>query len=69
DQGSLTVTVPLGQVKENGPYRIRNIDLLAYFGAAGADENGYMFVPDGSGSLIHLNNGKVKEEQYVQRVY
>ncbi|CAH1207145.1 DUF5696 domain-containing protein [Paenibacillus sp. JJ-223] len=69
DQGSLVVTVPLGQVKENGPYRIRNIDLLAYFGAAGADEKGYMFVPDGSGSLIHLNNGKVKEEQYVQRVY
>ena len=28
-----------------------------------------MLVPDGSGSLIHLNNGKTQEEQYVQRVY
>lgn len=69
DQGSLVVTVPLSQVKESGPYRIRNIDLLAYFGAADTKGEGYMFVPDGSGSLIHLNNGKVKEEQYVQRVY
>ncbi|MFS0857469.1 DUF5696 domain-containing protein [Paenibacillus taichungensis] len=69
DQGSLVVTVPLSQVKESGQYRIRNIDLLAYFGAADTKGEGYMFVPDGSGSLIHLNNGKVKEEQYVQRVY
>lgn len=69
EEGTLLVTVPLSQVKESGQYRIRNIDLLAYFGAADAEEEGYMFVPDGSGSLIHLNNGKIKEEQYVQRVY
>ncbi|MGF9698013.1 DUF5696 domain-containing protein [Paenibacillus sp. MABNR03] len=69
DQGSLMVTVPLNQVEESGPYRIRNIDLLAYFGAADTEGEGYMFVPDGSGSLIHLNNGKIMEEQYVQRVY
>ncbi|MGG4127384.1 DUF5696 domain-containing protein [Paenibacillus illinoisensis] len=69
DQGSLVVTVPLSQVEESGQYRIRNMDLLAYFGAADTKGEGYMFVPDGSGSLIHLNNGKVKEEQYVQRVY
>lgn len=69
DQGSLIVTVPLNQVEESGPYRIRNIDLLAYFGAADTEGEGYMFVPDGSGSLIHLNNGKIMEEQYVQRVY
>ncbi|MET3937421.1 hypothetical protein ABIC22_000233 [Paenibacillus sp. PvP094] len=69
DQGSLVVTVPLSQVEESGQYRIRNMDLLAYFGAADTKGEGYMFVPDGSGSLIHLNNGKVMEEQYVQRVY
>ena len=28
-----------------------------------------MLVPDGGGSLIKLNNGKVKEEQYVRRIY
>ena len=69
DQGSLVVTVPLSQVEESGQYRIRNMDLLAYFGAADTKGEGYMFVPDGSGSLIHLNNGKVNEAQYVQRVY
>nr|WP_301290301.1 DUF5696 domain-containing protein [Paenibacillus sp. 1781tsa1] len=69
EQGALVVTVPLSQIEESGQYRIRNIDLLAYFGAADTKGEGYMLVPDGSGSLIHLNNGKTQEEQYVQRVY
>ncbi|MCA0754978.1 hypothetical protein KP806_07935 [Paenibacillus sp. N4] len=69
DDESLVATVPLAQIRESGEYRIRSIELLNFFGAAGTGEVGYMFVPDGSGSLIHLNNGKVKEEQYVQRLY
>lgn len=69
DAGSLVVTVPMNQVKESGEYQIRSLELLNMFGAAGQQSDGYMFVPDGSGSLIYLNNGKVKEEQYVQRVY
>lgn len=66
---SLTATVPVGQISESAAHRVRSIDLLAYFGAADSKEEGYMLVPDGTGSLIHLNNGKVKDEQYVQRVY
>lgn len=69
DGGSLLVTVPVNQVKESGQYQIRSLELLNMFGAADNQADGYMFIPDGSGSLIHLNNGKVKEEQYVQRVY
>ncbi|MGN7455668.1 DUF5696 domain-containing protein [Paenibacillus pasadenensis] len=69
DGGSLRATVPMGRVEEGAGYQIRSLDVLPFFGAAGSGEQGYMLVPDGSGSLIHLNNGKVKEEQYVQRIY
>lgn len=69
DGDSLVVSVPVGQVTESAKHRIRSIDLLRFFGAAGTQDEGYMLVPDGSGALIRLNNGKVKEEQYVQRVY
>lgn len=69
DGRSLVVSVPMNQVKESGQYQIRSLELLNMFGAADRQTDGYMLVPDGSGSLIHLNNGKVKEEQYVQRVY
>jgi hypothetical protein len=69
DGDSLVASIPVKQVKESANYQIRSIELLNFFGAAGSEQEGYMFVPDGSGSLIHLNNGKVKEEQYVQKVY
>ncbi|WP_042197766.1 DUF5696 domain-containing protein [Paenibacillus camerounensis] len=69
EEGSLVVTIPVNQVKESGQYQIRSLELLSMFGAADQLTDGYMLVPDGSGSLIRLNNGKVKEEQYVQRVY
>ena len=41
---------------DNGYYLV-NIDLLRYFGAS-MREDGYLFVPDGSGALIYFNNGK-----------
>lgn len=69
DGDSLVVNVPASRIQESKGYQIRSLELLNFFGAAGTDEQGYMLVPDGSGSLIHLNNGKFREEVYVQRVY
>lgn len=66
---SLLVSIPVSQIEEAKGYRIRTVRLLEYFGAAGAEEQGYMLVPDGSGSLIYLNNGKSRDEIYAQRVY
>jgi hypothetical protein len=45
------------------------INLLEHFHAAGTDQHGYMLVPDGSGALIYLNNGKQLYPSYRQRVY
>lgn len=66
---ALDVTIPVHKIEENEGYKLRSINLLEYFGAASADEDGYMFVPDGSGALIRLNNGKTNAEVYSQRVY
>ncbi|SFS75459.1 DUF5696 domain-containing protein [Paenibacillus sp. BC26] len=65
----LTVRVPVQEIQESKGYQIRTVELLDFFGAAGSDAKGYMLVPDGSGSLIQLNNGKIGEEVYAQRVY
>ncbi|MFB9327930.1 DUF5696 domain-containing protein [Paenibacillus aurantiacus] len=69
DGDSLVVNVPADQVAESQGFKIRNLELLNFFGAAGLDEQGYMLVPDGSGGLIHLNNGKSNAEVYAQRIY
>lgn len=50
-------------------YALVDIDLLEYFGAAGTDEEGYLFVPDGSGALIYHNNGKTAAPAYQGAVY
>ncbi|MDQ6422889.1 DUF5696 domain-containing protein [Paenibacillus sp. LHD-117] len=69
DGESLVVSVPTSQIQESEGYRIRMLNMLSFFGAAGIGEQGYMMVPDGSGSLIYLNNGKSNQEVYAQRVY
>lgn len=50
-------------------YYLVDIDLLEYFGAAGPEEEGYLFVPDGSGALITFNNGKTGVPAYIGYVY
>ena len=48
---------------------IRDISILPYFGAAGPEDQGYMFIPDGSGALIGFNNQKASYGAYSQDVY
>lgn len=48
---------------------LTSISLLPYFGAAYLDQEGYIFVPDGSGALIYLNNGKSFASLYNGSVY
>ncbi len=45
------------------------LNFLPYFGAAGLDDEGYIFVPDGSGALINLNNQKLDESPYSGQLY
>ena len=38
-------------------------------GAGHKSENGYMVVPNGSGSIINFNNGKLTSTAYSQYIY
>ena len=49
-------------------YYLVGIDLLRYFGAS-LHEDGYLFVPDGSGALIRFHNGKTSVSSYGAQVY
>lgn len=70
DGENLIVTVVPGDIEYNteGFYLV-DIDILEYFGAADAEEKGYIFVPDGSGALIYLNNGKTEKQAYISPIY
>lgn len=68
-EDSLEVSVPSEHIVENGGGKLYRVQLLRYFGAAGTQENGYILVPNGSGSLIRFNNGKIEALDYSQSIY
>lgn len=69
DDDSLVVKVPASGIHYSDEYPIHTISVLGFFGAEGEESEGSLFVPDGSGALIHFNNGKTKYPSYEQRIY
>lgn len=65
----VVVSVPAGEIQSPKSYPLASISVLKYFGAAGTEKQGYMLVPDGSGALIRLNNGKLAAEPYDLPIY
>ncbi len=58
-EDGLNVTIPNDEIQyDRNSLSLVSIDLLKFFGSASQDENGYMFVPDGSGTIVNFNNGK-----------
>ena len=66
---SLLVKVPFSEISYRLKYPVTQVSLLPYFGAAGPEEEGYMLIPEGSGSIIRFNNGKTKQNGYYADIY
>lgn len=66
---ALSATIITDGIKQQGKFKLVNISLLPFFGAAGSTNKGYLFVPDGSGALINFNNNKSSYKSYSERVY
>ncbi len=49
------VELMIDQIEEKGDTRILFVNLYPYFGAAGLNDTGYCFIPDGTGSLMEFN--------------
>lgn len=62
-------SIPVEEVINHDIYTLTQIRLLEYFGTASLADEGYLFVPDGSGALIDFNNGKTNVNRYLGDVY
>lgn len=79
DNDRLKIRVHSDEINEHlsstKSYKLISMDLAQTFGAgrtnaAGRNnEDGYMFVPDGSGAVIEFDNGKTSTGTYKSRVY
>ncbi|MCM3627030.1 DUF5696 domain-containing protein [Paenibacillus glycanilyticus] len=69
-ENGLQVAIPDSEFEESGNNRIVSIEVLPFFGAAGTDETGYLFVPDGPGALMHFPRSRqLIGKGYNQPVY
>lgn len=68
-EDGIEATVNTSKIEEHGGGKLFRIQLLRYFAAGGMEESGYLVLPNGSGSLIYFNNGKVNAADYSQFVY
>lgn len=65
----LVVTVPLERVEFEKSMNLLDVKLLTAFGAGSTADEGYIVVPSGSGGIINFNNGKQREDPYLQPIY
>lgn len=68
-ESSLCVSVLSRGIEEYGENYLYELQLLPGFDAGGADEDGYILLPDGSGALMDFNNGKSALGAYKRPVY
>lgn len=79
DGSSLVVRIPAQEIEypidvenrvgDKFTYPLHTIRVLENFSAADTSKEGYIFVPDGSGALIYLNNGRLFATGYNEPVY
>lgn len=67
--GALEATVCIDKIKYGKEVKVSSIRLLPSFGAGNSTDNGYLFVPDGSGALISFNNQVQTIDGYSGKVY
>ena len=69
DGDDFVVEVPLESIEYKEENPVYYLSLLPYFGAAGTEEEGFLFVPEGGGALINFNNGKTAQNAYYADIY
>lgn len=69
EKGRLWVRLPIDSLIETQPFSVMSVDIMPYFGAADASEDGYIFFPDGTGALYEFNDKTVATSPLTLDVY
>ena len=70
DENGLTAKIPQKSIiYDEESMKLTKLTFLPFMGAASEAAEGFLLVPDGSGAIINLNNGKKTISAYEKRVY
>ena len=68
DGEDLVVTVPYDKLQYKSSYPLTEVNILPYMLSEPKTSDGFLFIPDGSGSITYFNNGKSQQE-YSAKIY
>ena len=68
-EDSFKATIETDKIKEYGDLKVFTVGILPVFGAQNSDQEGYILLPDGSGSVIDFNNGRSNYATYRAAIY
>jgi hypothetical protein len=70
EEDGINVNVPEDTIQINGKFILNKLYVLPFLGATHTNKNdGYIFIPDGSGALIRFTTAKPYTSSYIGRVY
>lgn len=67
EKDGFVISIPT--IKENSINRIVNLYVLPFFEGTKNEDEGYMFVPDGTGTLIYLKKKEYVKQPFKKKVY
>ena len=69
DGEDFLVEVPYPEIRYRAAFPITYVTVLPMFGAAGQQEEGFIFLPEGGGALVKYNNGKLNQNAYYANMF
>ena len=69
DGSDLVVEVPYDEIRYREKATITGITLLPMFGAGSLEDEGFLLVPEGGGSIINFNQNRVQKDKYESVLY
>lgn len=69
DGGTFSARVDSDAIVQDGEYLVYALGVLPYFGSGTAQDEGYLFVPDGSGALVEFGVDRRDFKAYSQPIY
>ncbi|SFS74046.1 DUF5696 domain-containing protein [Paenibacillus sp. BC26] len=69
DKDNLVVSVPTSDIRSSKELIVTGITFLPFFGAGQAKEEGYLFIPDGSGAIVDFKDNKPFKSEFNMKYY
>jgi|GEM_PF-2749128 len=69
DKDNLVVSVPTSDIGSSKELIVTGITFLPFFGAGQAQEDGYLFIPDGSGAIVDFKDNKPFKSEFNMKYF